>query len=251
MTTSATMTTTQKAAHKTAPKKPTPATPTPTPTTQPTPATQTQTQTKPAWSTGPVGSFSGQRAASDVDAVTADLKGILRLQRLNHLAVVSADGVDGFVTVEHTLATLRAMHAIAPSIVAWDERGVVVAYALVMPRATRSLLPILEPMFVLLEATLPPELRWYVMGQVCVADSHRGSGVFDALYADHRNSYADRFDVVVTEISQKNRRSLRAHARVGFETLLTHKDPTDTWAVVQWDWRKTPASSSSSSASSG
>ena len=74
-----------------------------------------------------------------------DLEGILALQRASR-----APTRDGFVTVEHTMDILRAMHALAPSVVARDARGAVVGYALVMPRETRVLLPILEPMFALI-----------------------------------------------------------------------------------------------------
>jgi hypothetical protein len=159
-----------------------------------------------------------------------DLEGILALQRASR-----APTKDGFVTVEHTLEILRAMHAIMPSVVARDESGAVVAYALSMPRETRELLPILEPMFVKIEA-LPIAPRWYVMGQVAVAPSQRGTGVFDALYAEHRTRYGDRFDEIVTEVSLRNARSLRAHERVGFRTVLEFEDATDQWAIIAWRW---------------
>ncbi|MBL8949480.1 MAG: GNAT family N-acetyltransferase [Myxococcaceae bacterium] len=160
----------------------------------------------------------------------ADLEGILALQRAS-LAVTA----DGFVTVQHTLEVLKAMHALAPSVVA-RAGGEVVAYALVMPPEARAWVPILEPMFVELEALLP-NTRFYVMGQVAVAAKHRGTGLFDALYAEHRARYASRWDVCVTEVATRNTRSMRAHARVGFETVKTYRDATDEWALLAWRWR--------------
>ena len=166
-----------------------------------------------------------------------DLDGILVLQRASR-----APTRDGFVTVEHTLDILRAMHALAPSVVARDARGDVVGYALVMLGEVRSLLPILAPMFAQIEALPPgalsaaPNPRWYVMGQIAVAPSHRGTGVFDALYAGHRAHYSGRFDAVVTEVATRNTRSLRAHQRVGFRTVETYRDATDEWALIAWDW---------------
>jgi hypothetical protein len=169
---------------------------------------------------------------------------ILELQRENHRAQVS-DAIarsQGFVTVAHDLPTLRAMHAHAPSVVAL-EGGRVVGYALVMLREARALLPILAPMFVKLDALEHQgrplrEQRYYVMGQICVASSHRGQGVFDGLYREHRTLMSPRFDAVVTEIATRNTRSMRAHARVGFQTWLTYADASDTWAIVGWDWRR-------------
>jgi ribosomal protein S18 acetylase RimI-like enzyme len=135
------------------------------------------------------------------------------------------------------------MHALAPSVVARDPAGLVVAYALVMPKEARPLIPILDPMFVMIEQmppeelTLPADASWYVMGQVAVAPSHRGSGVFDALYAQHRTSYRHKFDAVITEVATRNTRSMRAHERVGFRTVKIYRDATDEWALIVWDWK--------------
>jgi L-amino acid N-acyltransferase YncA len=159
-----------------------------------------------------------------------DLEGILALQRAN-LEATLADRRNGFVTVVHTLPILRAMHAQLPNVVA-HANGHVVAYALAMAREARALLPILEPMFQRLDALLPRE-RFYVMGQICVAASHRGTGLFDRLYAAHRQHYSAVYDCVVTEVAVRNARSLRAHERVGFTLLERYRDATDDWALLR------------------
>lgn len=167
-----------------------------------------------------------------------DLDGILHLQRANLEATVGADEAarDGFVTVVHTRDILERMHAIAPSIVA-RAAGEVVGYALAMPLECAPLVPILEPMFRQFEALEHrgrPLLshRVYVMGQVCVARAHRGTGVFDALYAGHREHYAGRFDLLVTEVAVRNARSLVAHLRVGFVTVGRYSGGGEEWEVV-------------------
>ncbi|MCW5622530.1 MAG: hypothetical protein KIS79_15585 [Burkholderiales bacterium] len=175
----------------------------------------------------------------EVGPVTSDrdLEGILGLQ-----AASRTPTADGFVTVVHTLDILRRMHVLAPSIIARDGNGCVVAYALTMPRETSALLPILDPMFVEIEQMAPAVLagtadpRWYVMGQIAVAPSHRGGGVFDALYAGHRELYRDRYDLIFTEVATRNPRSLRAHQRVGFQTVKIYRDETDEWALLVWTW---------------
>ncbi|HSI05486.1 MAG: N-acetyltransferase family protein [Myxococcota bacterium] len=171
----------------------------------------------------------------------SDLHGILRLQRANLRGRVDADTAraQGFVTVEHDLATLERMHAMAPSIVA-KHQDEVVGYALVMPLGARRDVPVLEPMFALFDrlsfAGRPlTAYRYYVMGQVCVAEAARGQGVFDALYAGHRRILAGRYELCVTEISLSNPRSLRAHARVGFVEIHRYRDATDDWSVVALD----------------
>lgn len=185
----------------------------------------------------------------DVRAVQSreELEQVLALQRRNLPPVLSAEEqrAQGFVTVQHDLPTLERMHALAPSVIAL-QGSEVVAYALVMPRECRALVPILEPMFALIEQLEHrgrplKDQRFYVMGQVCVDKAHRGTGLFDALYHQHRAQLRERFDCVITEVSVRNTRSLRAHARVGFETVHTYRDASDTWAVVLWDW-DTPTS---------
>jgi RimJ/RimL family protein N-acetyltransferase len=126
------------------------------------------------------------------------------------------------------------MHAAMPSVVARAGGGVV-AYALSMPPDTRALLPILHPLFAKLDELLQGE-RYYVMGQVCVDRPHRGSGVFDALFAAHRAHFRRTHDLLVTEIATRNARSVRAHARVGFAPLQTYRDAVDEWVVVGWRW---------------
>jgi ribosomal protein S18 acetylase RimI-like enzyme len=168
----------------------------------------------------------------------AELEQILQLQAANLRGHVPPEQAarEGFLTVAHTLDVLERMHALAPSVLA-KEGERLAGYALVMPVEARAFVPILDPLFQLLE-TLSwrgrplREHAYYVMGQICVAEGYRGQGVFDALYREHRASYADRFECTVTEVSTRNTRSLRAHARVGFEVVTTYRDATDEWAVV-------------------
>ncbi|MCP3102389.1 GNAT family N-acetyltransferase [Myxococcus sp. K15C18031901] len=173
---------------------------------------------------------------------TTDLQQILSLQRENLKQVLSTDEMrtQGFVTVQHDLGALEHMHALAPSVVA-RHGGAVVAYALTMPRECRALMPVLVPMFDLLDGLDYQgrplrDVPFYVMGQVCVGKEHRGQGLFDQLYAMHRELYRGRYELLITEISTRNLRSMRAHARVGFQVLHTYRDATDEWAVVTWDW---------------
>ena len=176
-------------------------------------------------------------------ATREDLEDILRLQRENLRDLVSPEEAQqqGFLTVAHTLDTLERMHALAPSVLA-REGDALAGYALVMPLAAREAVPELLPMFAQFDALTwqgrpLSTYRYYVMGQVCVARAFRGQGVFDALYRGHRDAYAGRFDFTVTEIATRNTRSMRAHARVGFQVLTTYRDALDEWAVVLWDWR--------------
>jgi len=171
---------------------------------------------------------------------------ILALQAENHRDHVDAATAasDGFTSVRHEPAVLQEMNRTHPSAIALAA-GQLAGYCLMMAQDFRDRVPVLQPMFNLLEGlewrgeALAANSRWFVMGQVCVARAFRGMGAFDGLYHELRKVYAPQFDFTVTEISQRNPRSIRAHRRVGFETLHVHPDPItgELWEVVVWDWR--------------
>ena len=173
-----------------------------------------------------------------------DVREILALQAENHPSALTSETMEheGFVTVRHDASVLRRMNEAAPSIVAKDDGGVV-GYALVMPRSFAADVPILRPMFDMLDnlswkgTPLRDNARWFVMGQICIADGYRGRGVFDGLYRTMAHRYRDRFDFIVTEVASRNTRSLRAHARVGFQPLHVYADPVagEDWHVVALD----------------
>jgi hypothetical protein len=150
---------------------------------------------------------------------------------------------EGFVTVRHDASVLRRMNEVAPAIIAKAGTGVV-GYALVMPRSFAADVPILRPLFELLDtlswkgAPLGGNPRWFVMGQICVAEGYRGTGIFDGLYRTMAERYRDRFDFTVTEVAARNPRSLRAHARVGFRTLHVYPDTStgEEWHVIALDF---------------
>lgn len=145
----------------------------------------------------------------------------------------------GFLTVRHDPAVLQRMNAATPAVIAKDG-GRVVGYALVMPREFAPEVPILLPMFDMLDGLswrgipLRDNPRWFVMGQICVAEGYRGMGVFDGMYLKMREVYKPEYDFTVTEVAERNTRSLRAHERVGFQNLHIYPDALtgETWRTV-------------------
>lgn len=177
-------------------------------------------------------------------ATKKDLSSILALQRKNLSSSLSLEEqtTEGFVTVQHRIEQLVLLHHSAPQIIA-KENEIIVGYALVMPPALKSTIAVLTPLFERLSTLkykgIPlQELRYYVMGQICVAKSHRGQGVVEKLYATHRAFLAHQYDYCITEISTRNLRSMRAHIKQGFELIHQFSDATDEWNIVLWDWTK-------------
>ncbi|WP_077920784.1 GNAT family N-acetyltransferase [Spirosoma sp. 209] len=174
-----------------------------------------------------------------------DLRGILALQQKNLVRHLPADvqANQGFVTLQYSLDQMQQMHAVAPSVVAKDGDQIV-GYAITSAPETRAFIPELGSLFdqidsLTYEGQLLSQYPYYVMGQVCVADTHRGQGIFDRLYEHHRAMYSHRYRMLITDISIRNTRSFRAHERVGFRPVHQFYEPGagETWIVVVWDWQ--------------
>jgi GNAT superfamily N-acetyltransferase len=190
----------------------------------------------------------GNAVSEPIEFVTVsaedEVQAILELQAENLPSRLAAETIatQGFLTVQHDPAVLLRMNRVAPAIVA-KASGQLVGYALVMPRDFSADVPILRPLFEKLDtlswkgAPLRANPRWFVMGQICVAAGYRGRGIFDGLYRTMAERYRARFDFTVTEVAARNTRSLRAHARVGFETLHVYPDTItgQEWHVIALD----------------
>jgi hypothetical protein len=182
--------------------------------------------------------------AAGVTKSVEDLHQILWLQERNLKQNLSQDEKDseGFVTMRFTIEMLTNLHNVAPSVVVRNG-DTIIAYAIVLLKEGRHYYPDLETMFLHLETIewdgkLLAGYRYYVMGQICIDKAYRGGNVFSILYATHRDLYQAAFDCLVTEISTSNRRSMRAHEKIGFKTIDKYRDAVDEWNVVVWDWRQ-------------
>lgn len=174
-----------------------------------------------------------------------EIRQLLALQQKNLARNNSPETVEsqGFVTVEHTFDLLKQMSQAAPQTIAKDG-DTVAGYALVMLPEFRPFIPTLEPMFALFgeipyKGRLLSEYNYYVMGQICVGEGYRGQGIFDKMYQYQRATLASQFDLCITDVATRNQRSMKAHARVGFENVREFTNaPDDTWAIVVWDFRE-------------
>lgn len=172
-----------------------------------------------------------------------ELKQIAALSAVNLKTVVDekekAD--QGFITWHYSLDLLEKMHKIAPSIIVTLNEEVV-GYALVALHETAAVHPdqklMLEHWATLTYKGKPlANYRYYMMGQICIAKEHRGKGLFEQLYEYHKEVYSHQYEMLLTEISTSNHRSMRAHEKVGFKTINTYRDHMDEWNVVVWEWR--------------
>ena len=172
-----------------------------------------------------------------------ELQGIIKLQRTNLPNNISANEAieQGFVTVEHSLDVLKRMNDVHPHVIAKfnDE---VVGYTLVMTKEFRNEIPVLIPMFKMIdelnfENKPLSSQNYFVMGQVCIAKHFRGVGLFDNLYESLKFHLRSFFELCVTEVASRNVRSIKAHERVGFKTTHIYTDMRgEEWKIMIWKW---------------
>jgi len=173
----------------------------------------------------------------------SELQGILDLQGLNLLSEISESEKlgQGFVTVRHSLEQLRLMQEIEPHVIAVDGKKVI-GYILAMTKESRDLVPVLVPMFEQFDRLILGEkylshFDYMVIGQICVDKAYRGQGIFDKMYELYRRTFSVQYNFAITEIALSNKRSLKAHQRVGFRTIHEFEDISNKWAIVLLDWK--------------
>jgi hypothetical protein len=173
----------------------------------------------------------------------ADMQGIVTLQERNLPVSISLDvkQIEGFVSVVHTVDLLQDMNDPYPHILAKNEEGEVVGYTLVMLRRHQNAVPLLVPMFSVINdisygGKPLSEAKYFVMGQVCVDYAYRKKGVFRGLYQRLGEQMCGEFDYIITEIASTNVRSTNAHLNVGFEIIATFPaEEGFDWLIVLWD----------------
>nr|WP_299386972.1 GNAT family N-acetyltransferase [Allomuricauda sp.] len=165
----------------------------------------------------------------------SELEQILALQHGNLPKNLSEEeqSTDGFLTVEHSYTILKEMNDECGHIIALDNEKVV-AYALCMHPKFSESIEVLKPMFQEINLAINGRQNYMVMGQICVAKSHRGQGVFRKLYETMKDKLPAGMDTIITEVDARNQRSLNAHKAVGFTILKRYTDENGKqWALIQ------------------
>jgi ribosomal protein S18 acetylase RimI-like enzyme len=162
-----------------------------------------------------------------------ELEQILSLQQENLPKNMSPEECEheGFLTVEHSMDILKAMNDECGHIIAVED-GKVIGYALCMHPKFADEIEVLKPMFEQINTLVDEPQSYMAMGQICVAKSHRGQGVFRNLYLTMRNRLPEGFDTIITEVDSKNKKSLAAHHAIGFKDLCVFKCEDHEWIII-------------------
>lgn len=178
------------------------------------------------------------RSTTDIE-----LSEILALQKMNLKENITGNEMQsqGFLTVSHTLADLKALNNYEQHLIIKDDEKVI-GYLLAMTNHSKHDIPILIPMFEIFEkisfmGKLISAYNYIVVGQVCIDKNYRGQGILNNAYDAYRKYFSEKCDFAITEISTSNTRSLNAHKKIGFKEIYLYTDFNDIeWSVVIWNW---------------
>lgn len=172
------------------------------------------------------------------------LNQILDLQKRNLKKYLSKAEKEsqGFVTAEHTFEQLKKINNAEPCVIITDN-GKVIAYAIAMLESSANDMPVFDDLFsTVASLTYKNQLmtcyKYIFVGQLCIDKNYRGQGLVEKLYAFYKEELKFKYDFAVTDISEHNPRSLKAHQKSGFEVIHTFYDTfTDSnWHIVVMDF---------------
>ena len=174
----------------------------------------------------------------------AEIIGIKALQNSNlKSSLTEAEMIqEGFLTASCSLEFLEQMHQLEPAVVAKDG-DVVVGYALAVAKALYGHHDLLNDLFTQFDAhrykgQLLADVDYVVVGQLCVAKTHRGMGLVQKLYGFFQTALSNKYPFLITDVDEKNPRSVKAHLKTGFEIIGTLNYGGSDWHIVLWDWAK-------------
>lgn len=179
------------------------------------------------------------RASSQVQ-----LQEILELQEANLPKHMSSDQmrIEGFVTVTHSIEILDRMNKAEAHVIALSGEKVI-AYALSMHKSFWNSIPVLMPMFnkineLKYDGKALRDSNYIVMGQICIHEKYRKTGLFRELYNYMANQLKLKYDYLITEVDIKNQRSLSAHKHFGFIPIHRYVAAGTEWDILLYKFVK-------------
>ena len=167
-----------------------------------------------------------------------EVNGIKRLQEKNlrqHITDEEAAS-QGFLTASYTIDYLKAMNASFPTVIAKDDEQVV-GYAMITTPAMRDGHDLIKDLFSNIDrctyqGNLLKNVPYVVVGQLCVDKAFRGQNLVTRMYDFFADAVKSQYDFMVTDVDCDNHRSLKAHAKAGFEVIDSLVYGGKKWDIV-------------------
>ena len=161
--------------------------------------------------------------------VQEDLPAIVTLQESNLWRADTPEGMP-YVSMKYTPKMLQVMVAGGTHIILEDHEGLC-GYILSMSSSFELYYPPLAPMFDRVKALGLD--NYLFVGQVCIAQRHRGKGVLSLMYRAFLSSICDEYEFLITEVALDNPISIRAHRSMGFREVKQYEgERGKAWSII-------------------
>ena len=163
---------------------------------------------------------------------------IKQLQEKNLRQYISDEEAasQGFLTASYSIEYLKAMNTSFPSVIAKDDE-LVIGYAMITTPAMREGHDLIKDLFSNIDRSiykgrLLADIKYVVVGQLCVAKEYRGQNLVKRMYDYFAEAVKDEYEFMVTDVDCDNHRSLKAHAKSGFEVINSLVYGGKKWDIV-------------------
>lgn len=174
-----------------------------------------------------------------------DYKQIESLQEASHFKNVSdaEKENEGFVSVKTTIPMLRKLNSDIGILVAVQNSNVI-GYELPLDLENAGKIHLLDPFIERIlnlkykEKKLS-EFRIIIEGQILVKKGYKGIGIAEKLHKNFIKLLKLNYDLIITEVSNQNPRSLHVHKKkLGFSVLEQYSAKGKDWYILIQDLKK-------------
>ena len=146
----------------------------------------------------------------------------------------------GFVTLNYNMELLKDVNKIQKSIVARDNDKIV-GYAIVIDKTVYGLNKLFDDLIdrlstISFNSKKLKNVNYALVGQLCIKKEYRGMGIVKKIYDFYKKEYSKKYQYLITDIDEKNKRSLSAHLKIGFQIISNFYWEESNWNIILWNW---------------
>ena len=146
----------------------------------------------------------------------------------------------GFVTLNYNIELLKDVNKIQKSIVARDNDKIV-GYAIVIDKTVYGLNKLFDDLIdrlstISFNSKKLKNVNYALVGQLCIKKEYRGMDIVKKIYDFYKKEYSKKYQYLITDIDEKNKRSLSAHLKIGFQIIDNFSWGDSNWNIILWNW---------------
>ena len=145
-----------------------------------------------------------------------------------------------YILIEYDNELLLKVNKIEKSIVAKKGKKIV-AYAIVINKAAYGLNKLFDDLIdrvnnLKYDKNYLNKIDYALVGQLCIRKNYRGKGLVKDIYNFFKKEYSKKYKYLITDIDERNTRSLKAHIKNKFQIIDNFYWGDSYWNIILWNW---------------